>query len=57
MANFSFVKCDIGGEGKRWRLMVDTESYLTLADEDSILRKTSKHSPISSPVRASPNRA
>ena len=34
MAKFSFVKCDIGGEGKRWRLMVDTESYLTLADED-----------------------
>ena len=34
MAKFSFVKCDIDGEGKRWRLMVDTESYLTLADED-----------------------
>ena len=33
-AKFSFVECDIDGEGKRWRLMVDAGQFLTLADED-----------------------
>lgn len=34
MAKFSLVECDIDGEGRRWRLMVDAGEFLTLADED-----------------------
>ncbi len=33
-AKFSFVECDMDGEGKRWRLVVDAGEFLTLADED-----------------------
>lgn len=40
MAKFSLVECDIDGEGRRWRLMVDANEFLTLADEDFTVART-----------------